>query len=748
LAAVKGERRQEARAPGGADTAGSAPGRALTWLALLAIALLAFAIRSRAFGFVFTGAGEVILRSDDSQYHARRALFSMLNFPAVLTRDAYLDFPEGARVPWPPLWDFALAAVGRLMGGGAEDLDRVLAWAAVAVGSLAVFPVYGAARSVASRGVALGAAALLAVLPVSVMYSSVGNADHHAAIAFEGAAFLACATLLLRRELRGLRVGALHAGLVASRTALLLTWQGSLLYLAIGEAALLGVAVVAGRRALLLPYGAGCLVTAALVAPVVASSGLPPAALYSGSELSRLHVVLLLAGAGVAFGLAAWESRRPTTHACGRTLRLGAVAAPVAGLVLVLSDGGGSLAEGFGYLGKQESWIAGNFESAPLFANGSAARAHSLFAYLAYLIPIAPLALLWRARQRRVREPAILLAAWTSAFGLLALVNARFANDLAPAAVVAFALVLAGTGRRIGRGRLSAPVAVTLALLLLFPTLARLAAGTPRVLRSLRGGADQYYGMATIHRDLYRFARRVREATPATAGFLDPASRPEYGILCFPSLGYVLIRVGQRPVTATGFGPYLGGESVDATLRFYGLESEQQAYALARRLGARYVATSREGRPRKSMLLHRLHGADGAALDGRPALEHFRLVTEGPAWGIPLGFLSGVVGGPSPTPYKLFEAVEGAVLEYRGDFGVEVSAELTIRTPSGRRFVYRTSAVVDRDGLARLRVPYATATSAPARPVGPYTLRAGGRSRRVRVSEAQIHNGAVIRIGG
>jgi asparagine N-glycosylation enzyme membrane subunit Stt3 len=743
---VEGERTQRDRAIG--DASDSAPRRALTGLALLALSALAFAIRSRFFGFVFTSAGDVILRSDDSQYHARRALYSLLNFPAVLTRDSYLNFPDGAHVPWPPLWDFTLAAVGRLLGGGADDLDRVLAWAAVVVGSLAVFPVYGAARAVAERGVALGAAALFAVLPVSVMYSSVGNADHHAAIAFEAAALLACSSLALRRELRGLGLVAVHAGLVAARAALLLTWQGSLLYLAVGESALVGVAVIAGRRELLGFYGAGTLATAALVMPVVASSDLPAAAAYSGTELSRLHVLLLLCAAGVAFGLAAWERWRPAAGWPGRALRLGTLAAPVGALALVLSGGGGSLAEGLGYLGKQEPWIAGNFENVPIFAGGSPAVAHALFAYLAYLIPLGPLVLLWRARERRVREPAVLLVVWTAAFGLLAVLNARFANDFSPAAAVSFALVLAAAGRLIGRRWLSALVAVALGVALLFPALSRLAAGMPQVIRSLQNGPTQYYGMATIHRDLHHFAEKVREATPATAGFLDSAVEPGYGILCFPSLGYILIRVGQRPVTATGFGPYLGGESVDATLRFYGLESEQKAYALARRLGARYVVTSREGRPRESMLLHRLHVADGAGFDGRPALEHFRLVTEGPAWGVPLGLLTGVVSGPSLAPYKLFEVVEGAVLEYRGQAGVEVAAELKIRTPIGRRFVYQTSTVADRDGLARLRVPYATATTAPARPVSPYTVRIGGTSQRIRVFDAQVRQGATISIGG
>jgi hypothetical protein len=100
------------------------------------------------------------------------------------------------------------------------------------------------------------------------------------------------------------------------------------------------------------------------------------------------------------------------------------------------------------------------------------------------------------------------------------------------------------------------------------------------------------------------------------------------------------------------------------------------------------------------------------------------------------------------APYKLFEVVEGAVLEYRGDAGVEVAAELKIGTPTGRRFVYRASTTADRDGLARLRVPYATDTSAPTRPAGPYTLRVGGTGQRIRVSDAQVRQGAIIPIGG
>ncbi|MBW1687582.1 MAG: hypothetical protein JRS35_21305 [Deltaproteobacteria bacterium] len=69
----------------------------------------------------------------------------------------------------------------------------------------------------------------------------------------------------------------------------------------------------------------------------------------------------------------------------------------------------------------------------------------------------------------------------------------------------------------------------------------------------------------------------------------------------------------------------------------------------------------------------------------------------------------------------------------------------------GRRWstsVSSPSTLADREGLARLRVPYATVTTAPTRPAGPYTLRSGGRSQRIRVSDAQVRQGAVIAIGG
>ena len=52
----------------------------------------------------------------DAQYHLRRALYTFTQFPGVLLFDPYINFPGGAPVPWPPLFDFLLGGAARLLG--------------------------------------------------------------------------------------------------------------------------------------------------------------------------------------------------------------------------------------------------------------------------------------------------------------------------------------------------------------------------------------------------------------------------------------------------------------------------------------------------------------------------------------------------------------------------------------------------------------------------------------------------------
>lgn len=722
-------------------------------LGLVFISILAFAVRSLSLRHVFTGWGEVILRGDDAQYHARRALYGMVNFPEILRWDPYLDHPTGAFIPWPPLYDFSLAAVGRALGNTPAILDQVLAWAPVTLGALTVFAVYAAARAVEGRGVALGAASIFAVLPIAARYAAVGNPDHHAAVAFEGGWLVAFYLWSLRLPNGGRWLWASHAGIVLARASLMLTWQGSLLYLALGETALLCIAGAGVRRGWLMAYAIGAWATALLITPEVALSEMGIREHYSVIELSRMHVAVLLAFGAIAAGVAGWERWKPA----GRwEYRLVRVVASIVGLglaFLAFSGPRDGVAAALAYAGKADPWMAGNLESGPLFSGGTAKLALRYFGYIAFVIPIAPLAVLWRARERQVREAAIFLAFWTASFGVMALFNTRYGNDFAPAGAVAVAVAIAQVGRFAGRRlwgrkRLAGVLSAGLGVILLWPAIALHASGVPQMRQYLAAALrrEVRYDQVNYHRDLTHFALRVRESTPETAGFLDASAVPEYGILTMGLLGYIVSRVSERPTTSSGFGPYLGGNSFQLSNRFYALHSEERAFALARRLKARYVITSPVGRPTQSMMLHRLHSADGLGEADVPPLHRFRLVTEWPKRGMPLGALNGTAPFVTEAPFKLFEVVEGAVLTVAADSGDEVTAEVEVSTPTGRRFHYRVSAVANDLGIATLRVPYATDTDSPTRPTGPYRVRIGERIRQVSVSDADVRGGRVVRV--
>ncbi len=104
------------------------------------------------------------------------------------------------------------------------------------------------------------------------------------------------------------------------------------------------------------------------------------------------------------------------------------------------------------------------------------------------------------------------------------------------------------------------------------------------------------------------------------------------------------------------------------------------------------------------------------------------------------------MAAPGVVAYKLFELVKGAVFEVRGDPGVPIRAEVSVVTPMGRRFEYRATTSIGADGIARLRVPYATETNEPTKPEGPYRVWIEAVEIRVRVTDAEVREGALIQL--
>jgi asparagine N-glycosylation enzyme membrane subunit Stt3 len=719
-------------------------------LGLLLACALAFCVRAAGFELVFLDDGSVVFALGDAQYHARLALYSFVRFPDHLGFDRYLNHPDGAFVPYPPLHDWIPAALARLAGGGPRELERTAAWLPVAWGVATLLPLFALGRRLAGAGAGLGAALFFALLPLAMLSSLVGNADHHAAVACLAALLLWLVVRALDARGPPRALLATFAGLALVRAALLLVWQGSLLHLGPAGLALLAAGALGGRRELLRGELGSVLAAAAIVAPAVVSGGRQLGGPLSAIELSWLHPVTLVAAAGTAALLLAAERLRPAASAAERAARLLAAAALPAALLLVLPAARQGLSHALAFLGRADAYAV--IEQLPLLPFGAPGAARGALAsagFTVYLIPLVPLALLARAREPGLRAAALYLAGWSGVSGPLALLQVRYANDFLPVGCLGFALLVGAAAgalaRRTPRPRAASRIlAPLLGAALLAPALPHPLRGVAASLAHLRGaGAARDRALETLDGTAARFAQAVGEATPPTRGYFD-ALPPEYAILSPPGLGHALQYYARRPTPADSFGPYIGPERYREARDFFLLRDEARALEVARRLGVRYVATHDYGGELRPALAHRLHRADGAELRGWPRLEHFRLVTEGPAGGRGLGALTAGGHPVGDVPYKLFEIVAGAVLAVRGEPGQAVEARVLVATPTGRRFPYVARGEVGPGGELLLRVPYATEGDLPARPAGPWWLRSGGRAWRVQVPEQAVREGRRI----
>jgi dolichyl-diphosphooligosaccharide--protein glycosyltransferase len=739
-----------------------ATGKSRFAVPLCLIVAAAFAMRGLYVDIAFPPGGEVVFNLDDASYHLRRALYSFVNFPAVLCFDPYLNYPAGSPVPWPPLFDWLIAAVARTFGDSLEVFERTAAWSAPVAGALTALPVYAIGRALAGPGLGLGAAAIFALLPAAVFPARVGNPDHHAFVSLLGATWLALSVAAVRREAHGRTLRRLCAGLLAVRALLLLSWSGSLLYIALADGSLLLIAVLGNRRDLLIGQALGALGAGALVAPWIWAAGTPTGGFFSTITLSWFHVVALVGVAFVAGSVAWLESLRPSASALVRVLRAGVLTALALGLLFAFPAPRQALLPTASFLTKTDAWGATvNLEGRALFGpelrgRFPGAKPYLWYGWFAYLIPLAGLALLARMRRRPVREPAACAALWALLLGTLAVGEVRFGSDFAPVASVAFALLIsevcAPLGRATGAPKLANAAALLLAVAALWPPLTQsYAPKLPHLRARLSESAERAdTGALGSAQSLLRFGRSVREVTPETRGYLDATRTPEYGILVRPSLGHGFRYASRRALPADNFGPYLDDARFALARSFFTTASPTEAVDIARELGTRFVVTAasyalwppaRGRRLRNPGIARRLHSDDGSAHGGLPHLERFRLITEGPENGVPLFPI-----GRKVVPYKLFEIVPGAVLEARAEPGTRLSAEVVVTTPLGRRFRYRAATRAGEDGVARLRVPYATDSEAPVRTEGAYQVRLGEQRTRTQIADRDVREGGVIRL--
>jgi dolichyl-diphosphooligosaccharide--protein glycosyltransferase len=728
------------------------------WLATLVV--LALLLRCLGAAHVFVGGGDVVLFLGDASFHTYRALASLDRFPSFLSFDQYLNFPDGAVVPSPPGYDLLVAGMALLLGGTQRMLESIAASLPALTGAATVLPVYSIGWQVGGRRVGLLAAFLIAVMPANAVYSLLGYADHHAAVAFLVACWLAMAVRIAddRVPMRTLVLSSIGLWLV--RTAMMATWSGSVLYLALGDGSLAIALVATQATAAPLAALALSLVASALaIAPLVAASPAPLGGPLSAIDLSWLQPLAcaaLAAWTGAIALRARFAPSRPPRRRAIEALLFGTLA-----LIALLATPSirDNVSVGLAFVSKTDAWGAAVLEQLPLFSHApGAVSATMLFGWLAYLVPLAPFLALPLLRAPATRGAGIVLFAWSAALGALTLSQNRYACDFSVMAAVLFACALLAAStwcaRRVTNSvRAEWIIAMSASTVLLAPAFARfhlpqLRSGLNNASRVEHGipGADR--ALATVHGTALRFAQEIRRVTPETSGFQRSEPHPEYGILSDPSLGYTIQYAARRPTPASNAGPYVGAENAFAVQRFRALGTEEEALELANRMRVRYVVTEARAEYGPRTLLQQLHARDGAGYRGMPRWEQLRLVTEGPAGGRPLATILGGVPPWGRIPYKLFEIVPGAVLDVPCPPGEKAVARISVRTPLRRTFTYTAEAIASDDGRARMRVPYATETTSPARPLGPWSITAGDEVYRVDLRDAEVLSGATVSVDG
>ncbi len=713
----------------------------------------ALAIRALPWRTVLEG-DQVLPYGSDALYHLRRIVYTAARFPASLDFDRYIHHPQGARPIWTPVFDWILALLLRPLASVDDPaaLERAAMWVPPLLGAASVAALYLVARRNFGVGVAWLAAGSLCVMSGHYWYSQIGFLDHHAAVAL-------CAVLLLGAGMAFVREPGRRGraiGLGLAMAASLLLWPGSLLHVALVQAAcaweLLRCQERGRARSSAAQLGLAHATAGLAVLPLAATAHWPQWGAFSPVVLGGFQP-WWLGVCGLLAGICAWLWSR---DAAGRSRARRVSSAGLVGLGLLLASAAvlPGLLEGAGdawrWLARREVFQAQVAESQPLVWDPRGVTLSVALIRLSFFVVLFPLAWGFALRAARAPEaaPLRLFLVWSAGLLLATLAQRRFFNSFA----IANALLLGWSGGALWRAlrldaadpRRRARARAGLGLVcaaLLAPSLVSYATPLRNEWRAARGQPLEVSARRLAQRILLETADWLRLHTPETAGWLDPARVPEYGVLAPWEAGHAIEYRGRRPAVVDGFGDDLGPEGFALAGRYY-RSSPREAAPIGEQLRIRYVVVSaRSGfgapAPGPGSVQRALQERDGSAgADGRfAALARHRIVYESrPARGS---------GRAHPSLYKVFEIVPGARIRGRAAPGERVELTLALQTNRGRAIAYRAAGRADAEGWYVFRVPYANRGGPPDVRVAPaYRLRSAGRSAELAVQEFEVAAGA------
>jgi len=722
---------------------GTRPG--LVALGTAALAALAAVPRLVTWANVFTVRGVRFVADGDPYYHVRRAAM-ILDSGSIVWRDPWLNYPAGADIPWPPLFDLLLAGTAWVVGLGhpsAQTLPVVAAFLPVLLGVAGVALGAWLAAEIFGFEVGAATAVLLALSAPNVFYSLLGRPDQHVLEVL----LLTAVVLTFVRGLRGDRLRPGPVLLLGVTLALSFwNWLGSALTLAVLGACCVVVGIATppdrpwwGRPAKLLAAGAAT--AAVLLAVSIGLFGRPGAlARLTIGGLSGFQVLLPAITAVAAASMLLVRARSPAVRAAGLVcIPAALVALAVLGLPAVRTP----ILSGLSAASQANAWYGSIGEFMPVVFSGLVPVTAELGAALATFGLAPVLALIGvvegvrRLRDEPVRRPAILVALTVAVlFGVATLAMARFMSyGSVPLAIFA-ALGIEWIRRRVAawRPRFAPIAAVAAGAIALAPTAIRLVAGA----QDMAQGA------------LETLLLRVRDA---------PEQGDRRAVLVPWTYGHHVLWLARRPVVASPFGTEGGAGAIADLAAFYTELDADAAERLLQRRGVQYVLLEK---PMDDVALLAGHGvrsgtagaqiARNVALDQLDQLVVMRLYesagsgSEQPERRALDGFRLVDEEDHDQVPMRLFEFVPGAIVTVRGGTpGGHVVATVTLVAPFGMEGDWRTVSPVNARGEAVVRLPYATGSNGRIT-AREYVFTDGARGARVSVTEQQVVGGAALAV--
>jgi asparagine N-glycosylation enzyme membrane subunit Stt3 len=713
--------------------------------------------------------GETWVTTDpDTNYHCRRVERAILE-GRIATHDDHLNFPHGSAIPWPPYYTRIVATA--LAPFVPDDEATRSRWIEMRVASLPLlFGVTTSLLAAAAGGILAGPAGAMiagithAASQASIAYSRSGNGDHHAWISLLAAALLLLTARALRRDAldrprdglqQGAAVGAI-AGLALG------SWVASMLYVIPLQLTLGWLLVVHGRRPRpgLPAFGLAMHATAlAILLPAIMSSPWNEVSPWMVVNLTWFHA-LWLAGGGLVFVPPLFLPRRSLRI---YPLIVGGVLLAIGGALATVGGGpAAGIREGFGWMGRSSEFMGAVWESRGIVGANAVYDPLAVFGFGLLVLPVA-----WAAAARLAfRRGRLELVPWVLAVPLLAAQAARqfrFGDALSmPLAVVVAWGVVAGVRARRWKPR---PVAATLALAFFVSFLAQWD-GATRTWQNLtkEGGptGQREHPSALALRGMSDW---LRTNTPASG---------DYSVLASWVWGHTIEWAADRPTVATNFGTFVGAAGFRTPARFLLSENPRDGEALLEARSSRYVLVTTDisgAVPSLAWSLGPGVEARYGVVDGQQvqlkeawfSTLGARLISDGYVFSFegapsrPLNFLrlvhvtpitdARVPMRPEPSPVGwIWEHVPGATVEAAGDPGEELGVEITVRYPN-HVLVWEDRAAVASNGVATLRVPYATVEPNGDGRVEAAAWTIGDRGGPLPISTAAVFGVGRVRVG-